>query len=540
MSRRRVGPMIPKVCGADVELGNFVAGTERFGGTGPEASRVLLQAIAELTRGIPAERGRIRRRPAWMNPQDSGRVFLPANGACVYIDLDHLELCLPEVVSAYDHVAAWHAMLGLAQAGLAAVNAERAPERRIQALVNNSDGRGNSYGGHLNLLLTRRAWDGVMRRKLHYLAYLASYQASSLVFTGQGKVGSENDAPEAAYQLSQRADFIETLLGPQTTFFRPLVNTRDEPHCGEARLHLISFDSTLCPVASLLRVGVTQIVLAMIEAERVNSRLALEDPLAALQEWSRNPRLDRRARLVSGKRVSAVELQLLFLEEARSFADRIGFDGIVPRAGEILDCWQETLDGLTRRDWPMLARRLDWVMKLAMLERAKAQRPDLDWASPELRYLDQLYGSLDPASGLFWAWSRAGLVEPVVPEDRIRHFGEEPPADTRAWGRAMLLRKAGPEEIEQVDWDAIRFRARPDAAASVVEMPNPLSASRDDWGDRFAQAHSLGELLSALEARPEPNARFRSVVYPGLQTGFMHQGWQGTVPQEEGDDNESA
>ena len=107
----------------------------------------------------------------------------------------------------------------------------KARHGRIQVLVNNSDGLGNSYGSHLNFLLSRDAWENIFHRKPHQLAYLASYQASSIVVAGQGKVGAENDAPAAAYQISQRADFFETLTGGQTTFDRPLVNSRDEALC---------------------------------------------------------------------------------------------------------------------------------------------------------------------------------------------------------------------------------------------------------------------------------------------------------------------
>jgi hypothetical protein len=158
----------------------------------------------------------------------------PGHGGCVYIDLDHLELCLPEVLSAYDHVACWHAMLRLGQQTVAAANARRPVERRITVLVNNSDGHGQSYGSHLNFLLTRRAWDELVHRKLHHQAYLAAFQVSSIVLTGQGKVGSENGTPGVDYQIAQRADFIETLTGIQTTYRRPLINTRDEALCGAA------------------------------------------------------------------------------------------------------------------------------------------------------------------------------------------------------------------------------------------------------------------------------------------------------------------
>ena len=39
------------------------------------------------------------------NVKDWGRTFLSSDGRCVYIDLAHLELCLPEEPSASDHGA---------------------------------------------------------------------------------------------------------------------------------------------------------------------------------------------------------------------------------------------------------------------------------------------------------------------------------------------------------------------------------------------------------------------------------------------------
>jgi Pup amidohydrolase len=506
MSRRAAVPRtVPKLCGADVELGNFIAGVERPAGTGAVASRALLRALATIT---PVARD--EHRTGAFDPSDWARMHLPANGGCAYIDLDHLELCLPEVLSAHDHVAAWHAMLRLAQAALAAANQQLPEGRRIQAVVNNSDGRGNSFGSHLNLLVTRAAWDNVIERKLHYLAYLAAFQASSLVYTGQGKVGSENGTPPARYQLSQRADFIETLIGPQTTFRRPLVNSRDEPLCGRsdslARMHMISFDSTLCHGASLLRVGVAQLILAMLEAGAVTLALALDDPLAAFHAWSRDPLLEARAPLLDGRKVTAVELQLRLLEDARRFDARDGFAGLVPGAEEILSLWEDTLARLARGDWNGLARRLDWTLKLAMLERALHQRPELDWEAPELKYLDHLYAGLDPDEGLYWAWSRAGLVDTIVPEGSIARFCEEPPADTRAWGRAMLLRE-GADAIDRVDWDFVRFRLTDEqghAAYRLVGLPDPLGATRADLESAFLLNGSLEELLDAVGASPVP------------------------------------
>ena len=186
---------MPKLCGADVELGNFILGGQKQGDTGFEASRALLRHID----GLPLRAGSNGRQsgfsnqnqygcaeypvcgfPSWYsipaggticapyNPQDWGRKFLPGNGGCAYIDLDHLEICLPEIISAWDYVAAWHAMLNITRLALLEANRALAPNGRIQVLVNNSDGKDNSYGSHLNFLITRRTWDNLFLRKMHH------------------------------------------------------------------------------------------------------------------------------------------------------------------------------------------------------------------------------------------------------------------------------------------------------------------------------------------------------------------------------------
>ncbi len=141
--------------------------------------------------------------------------------------------------------------------------------------------------------------------------------------------------------------------------------------------------------------------------------------------------------------MTAVELQFRFLEEARQFAAVGGFEGFVPRAQEILDLWEDTLERLRAGDWAGLAPKLDWVMKLMILQRTLNQRPALAWDSPEILHLDQVYASLG-RDGLYWAYERSGFAERLVPDERVQHFCTEPPSDSRAWTRAMLLRTAHP------------------------------------------------------------------------------------------------
>jgi hypothetical protein len=540
--RRRSGERpaaLPKLCGADVELGNFILGIDRTNGTGAEAARALLariQGVSATDRyrwrtgagqlaasGAPGlALGTVSAPPrtssagsAYSDPQDWGRKYLPANGGCIYIDLDHLELCLPEVLSAWDHVACWRAMLSIAREAQRSANARLPQGASIKVLVNNSDRLGHSYGSHLNVLVTRQTWERLFHRKLHHGLFLATHQITSLIFTGQGKVGSENGAPPCRFQVAQRADFFETLSGSQTTFRRPILNTRDEPLAGSedrraespARVHVIFYDSNLCEVASLLKIGSLQIVLAMLEAGEVDLNLILDDPVAAGVNVSHDLTLKATLATLTDERMSALEIQWQILARAERFVKAGRCGATVPRAPEVISLWKDTLLCLERGDFATLARRLDWVLKLSLLERLRRER-EIDWDAPVLKHLDQAYSSLDPEDGLFWAYDAAGLVERVVPPERVAHFRQEPPEDTRAWGRCQLLRRLGSLEIEDIDWDHVRVRSSRNAGRQVsLSMSDPFGFTRQAVQATFESEAASEELLLALGGEESNGSR---------------------------------
>jgi len=500
---------VDKLVGADFELGNFIQGLGRRGGTGDEASEALLREIE----GVPASRSNVVALPAaaqgagrsylgytgyagyvgyagWSgNVQDHGRKFLATNGGCAYIDLSHLEMCIPEVRSAFDHAAASMAMLRVARGAQVAANAHLPAGQQIQVLVNNSDGRSNSYGSHLNFLVSREAWDDILERRPHYLQFLAAHQLSSMIYSGQGKVGSENRRPDVDYQISQRADFIETATGTQTTFRRPIVNSRDESLCGVARglarLHVIFYDNTLCSGASVLKVGAMQVVLALLEAEAIDGTLGIDSPVEAAVTWSHDPTLQAKVRLVDGTHATALDAQKRILDAAHAYHATFGLP-TVARADEVLALWADTLAKLEARDFEALAGRLDWVLKQQILERARSGRPRLGWDAPELAYLDQVYGSLDPDEGLYFAYAREGQVEEWISEADVAYFEHEPPEDTRAWTRAMLLRRFGSEEVEKIDWDHVRIDGYANGGARLdVWLDDPCGFTRADTAHLF-------------------------------------------------------
>jgi proteasome accessory factor A len=509
----------------------------RAEGTGYEASRLLLRQVDGCsgvnsnsqsvritnTRGVDEEdaSASARERPpddggkSAFYSQDYGRKFL-TNGMCFYVDLNHLEGCIAEVLGAYDHVASCHALFRHVHQATQRANADLPPGHQIAVLANNSDGQGNSFGTHLNFLVTRREWENLFHRKPHHQLCLAAFQASLQVLTGQGKVGSENSRHPVAYQISQRADYFEILSGLQTTYNRPIVNSRDEPHCGDrhgaaqdpataglARLHCIFFDNNLCHVAAFLKVAAMQLYLAQLEAGRFDSTLILDDPVLAVHRWSHDPGLHATAALVSGAELTAVDLQRRFFDASARFVAEGGCDGIVPDAADIIELWGDTLEKLARRDFDALAPRLDWVLKMKILEEAMRRKSGLGWESPEIKYLDHQYSNLDPAQGLYWAYERSGFVQRLVSEGRIGRFVHQAPEDTRAWTRGTLLKLAGPEEIDSVDWDTIRFRLEDEThwlpRYRTVSLPNPLGHTKALVSRCLPESGQLEDVISALE-----------------------------------------
>ncbi|MEQ1858755.1 MAG: proteasome accessory factor PafA2 family protein [Chthoniobacteraceae bacterium] len=489
-----------KIIGEDEELGGSIIGGGN-GFSGDEATRLTLRAVG----GLPLMddepklyvRGDGSVRAATTSLYDCHRNYLP-NGGCLYQDCMHVELATAELRSARDYVAAHHAMFLVARDA-----AQRASEglidgQRIELVARNSDGFGNSYASHFNLMITRRAWLDVTTR-LDALSWFASAQVSMPIFTGQGKVGAENGAPACRYQLSQRADFFESILGFQTTERRPLVNTRDESHCDDhARMHIIFFDANLCHFALWLKAGVISILGAMLEAKLWRTGHILADPVAAAVAWSHDPTLKTRIATLRGRTLTALEHQRLICEAAAKFVESGECDGIVPEAKAIVAAWEETLTRLGAGDTTWLARRLDWVLKQQILEGALAEDPALSWDSPELRVLDHRYGLLD--DGIYFACESANLVERIATPADIERFASQPPADTRAWTRGRLLALAAdtPQVVESVNWDHIVFHFR-----SIHDGPRRWRATFDDPLACTAADSPIRDATTLIEALRE-------------------------------------
>jgi proteasome accessory factor A len=291
------------------------------------------------------------------------------------------------------------------------------------------------------------------------------------VFAGAGKI---LHGPRGAhYCLSQRAEHIWEGVSSATTRSRPIINTRDEPHADAERyrrLHVIVGDSNMSEFTTLLKVGVTDLVVRMVEENTVMRDLTLENPIRAIREISHDITCRRRVKLVSGREMSAIEIQMEYFDRARKFVDRRGINGF---ATKILGMWEEALKSLEAQDLDPLDGKLDWVTKLHLIEQYRAKH-GYSLAHPKVALLDLAYHDVNRRRGLYYLLQRRGHMERVIDEAKIETAMREPPQTTRARLRGEFIRTAKERRRDfTVDWVHLKLN---DQAQRTVLCKDPFKA----------------------------------------------------------------
>jgi proteasome accessory factor A len=492
---------IPKVCGIETEYGIVVRGGE----SNPvSASSLLINAYVNAT----------SRKIGWdfedETPANDARgfnlddVFAPEvetslvnavlpNGARYYVDHAHPEISIPEVTTAAEAVRWDRAADEIVRASMGFA-AELLPDgAELVVYKNNSDGKGNSYGCHENYLMSRDTPFG------RIASQITPHFVTRQVFCGAGKVGCEQAGREPAdvpFQLSQRADFFEEEVGLETTLKRPIVNTRDEPHCDPQkyrRLHVIVGDANMSEVATYLKVGTTAILLAMIEDNELGDEWLLGNPVPAIRQVSHDPTLRRTIILRDGRRATALEVQWGLLERARKYEQTHGLQTVGEDVGtDVLARWEHVLAKL--EDNPVgVAGWVDWVAKQRLVE-GFADRHGLEPASAKLKAIDLQYHDLRRERCLAL---KVGL-ETVVPEEDVMSATVDPPTTTRAYFRGRCLQKY-PNEVVAANWDSLVFDVGRDPLRRVPMM-EPLRGTADHVGKLIDESATASELLQRLGA----------------------------------------
>ena len=228
-------------------------------------------------------------------------------------------------------------------------------------------------------------------------ALMTAHFVSRQIYAGSGRVGIGERSETAGYQLSQRADYIHAILGLQTTFERPIVNTRDESHSPSdyRRLHVIVGDANRMDVPQTLKLGATSMLLWLAEhadetgydlAALLDS-MALVDPVSAMHTVSHDLTLQAELPLRDGGVTNALIMQVrlraaVYEMGALVYGTYTRGEPLWPDKPTtgIIALWGQALadvaairhaDDDTRLNMQPEASRVEWLMKWQLLERLR-------------------------------------------------------------------------------------------------------------------------------------------------------------------------
>ena len=396
------------------------------------------------------------------------------NGARYYVDHAHPEYSTPECADALSALLFDKAGEQILARSMDAAARMLPPGQAIVVYKNNSDGKGNSYGCHENYLMDRAVPFG--RIVAHVMPHFVTRQ----IFTGvgQGRQRGGGGGERVHYQLTQRADFFEEEVGLETTLKRPIVNTRDEPHCDAQkyrRLHVIVGDANLAEVATFLKVGTTALVLSMIEDDFFGDReFALAGPVRAMREVSYDLTLgtplelaDRRTHDCAGDPVGALRPRPQVRRGARLRVGR------------------------RRGDRPADPAALgDGARPASRPTRCRCRSSSTGWPSTSC---STPTATATGSTGTTPGWRRStcstttcarrSRCSPACPwsgccvDEDVDRAMTEPPTDTRAYFRGQCLKRWG-SMIAAANWDSLVFDLG-DEPLRRVPMMEPLRGTAE-------------------------------------------------------------
>src|SRR5437588_1929141 len=438
-----------------------------------------------------------KRRPVSFEEIKSDLVL--SNGARFYNDHAHPEYSTPECTTLGQIVAQDKAGERILAECARRRNLKLPSGYEVRLYKNNTDFAGHSYGCHDNYLMSRHiAWDQIVAGILPFLV-------TRQIFAGAGKMGveAENGQSEPGiYQISQRADFFSVVVSIDTMNRRPLINTRDEPHVDASRyrrFHVILGDSNMSEWATAMKIGTTALILDLIERGQA-PQLEIAQPTEANKAISRDQTYDWIIELRDGRKISAIDVQRIYLRAASKMdPPSSGFGG--SDNGEewrwILREWESVLNDL-ERDVTSTRDRVDWAAKKFLLEALRAEE-ELAWSDPWLQSIDLEYHNLDLDRGLYYELVRKGLMRRITSEEEIKTAIFSPPETTRAFFRGRAVARFN-DQISSIQWDEIVF-ANPAGAGQPYRIALPeaaMDARLDALNHAARNGKDFSEFINAI------------------------------------------
>ena len=466
--------MEQRIVGVETEFGCMVQ-SDRFGGRG--SSERMVEAVKD--------HAFLRKRLGLLDMHARDYAFEPArsggfllNGGRLYVDAvgSHEEYATPECVTWSDVVAYDRAGRVILQSLLD--DLELSDDVAFYANSVDHFG-GHTFGCHENYLvdISASAFRGS-------LALLMPFLVTRQIFAGVGRVGGhklnrtdfrrnvmnigEHDVdtmwvadfyaveidPTVDFQLSQRADHIVNVVSSRVRFNRAIINPKRDSFYDYSdlhRLHVLFGEPNMNEYAMWLKVATTCMVLDLMDMKAIPGDVRLDDILSALRGVSRDESYRWPVKRSNGQSIGAIDLQRFYLQAAQQH-----LSGKDEQTDLALREWEIVLDTL-ERDPMELSDRLDWVAKKQMLLDFM-ESEDANWGDDVLHSLDMEYHNINPRKSLYYGLEEMGAARRICSDAEIEHSTQHPPQNTRAKGRAEVIKQLVKRRWNRylIDWDWVR------------------------------------------------------------------------------------
>jgi Pup amidohydrolase len=236
-------------------------------------------------------------------------------------------------------------------------------------------------------------------------------------------------------------------------------------------------------------------VLAMIEDRFITRDLGVDSPVASLRAVSHDPSLQHLLTMDDGRKLTAVQLQLEFLDLARKYVEDKFGDDADGQTKDVLARWESVL-GRLESDPMLCAKELDWVAKLALLEQYRS-RDGLEWSNAKLQLIDYQYSDIRPEKGLYHRLLGMGRIERLLTNPEVERAMHEPPEDTRAYFRGRCLEKYA-DSVAAASWDSVIFDLPGRESLQRVPTIDPLRGSKAHVGELIDRCDTAAQLFNEL------------------------------------------
>ena len=241
--------------------------------------------------------------------------------------------------------------------------------------------------------------------------------------------------------------------------------------------------------ATALKIGTTALVLDLIERGQA-PEIDLAHPIEATKSISRDQSYDWIIELRDGRKISAIDVQRLYLRAAQKAK-------LATTTKKERGCsreWENVLNDLERDVSLPATAWIGWRRNFCSRRLREAR--DFRGAIPWLQSIDLEYHNVSPELGLFYDLMRQGEMRRVVSDEEIKTAIFMPPETTRAFFRGRAVAKFN-HAIDSIQWDEIVFD---DGTQSYrVRFPEVANDQRLESLNQLLRAESpLAEFLRAL------------------------------------------